>query len=220
MIYKDSSKLSSIGKEIKKFLCFFIPIFIIVFIGLNFGTFYSNFKYNLSEIFPGKIKIIGEAAMIERVNSKPSNESIKYHQPDSILIPKINVNAPIVMPETTQQKDILLALKEGVALYPESALPGQKGRTVISGHSSPHLVYRGNYSTVFSLLNKLEKGDNITIYYNQKKYIYKVKNEYIFYAQEKILPTNIENKSMLVLLSCWPVGTDWKRIAIEAELVF
>jgi len=207
-------------KEIKKFFCFFVLIFLIFFLGLNFESFYNNFKYDLNQIFPSRIKIVGEAAIIKNfpLNSSPKNKPIERYQTDSIFIPKINVNAPMVVPKTTRQKDILLSLKEGVVLHPDSALPGQKGTTIISGHSSPRLFYRGKYNAVFSLLGKLEKGDDITIYYDQEKYIYKVANKYIFYPQEKILSPRDENKSTLILLSCWPVGTDWKRLAIEAEL--
>ena len=220
-VYKNHRKLSLILKEIKIFLCFFVLIFLLLFVGLNFESLYGSFKYDFNRILPNEIRIIGEAAMVKSVslNSLDKNEPAAPSQPDSVLIPKINVNAPIITPKSADRKDILIALKEGVALHPDSVLPGQKGTAVISGHSSPHLFYRGDYNTVFSLLNKLEKGDSITVYLSQKKYVYKVADKRIFYPSEKILSVEDKNKSTLILLSCWPVGTDWKRLAVEAELV-
>lgn len=219
-ICKNSNKLLLVLKEMKRFLCFFVLIFLLLFCLLNFESLYSNFEYDLNSFFPNEVRIIGQAAMVESVssNSSDKNEIVKSYQPNSVLIPKIKVKAPIIMPKSAGGKDMLLALKEGVALNPDSAIPGQKGTAIISGHSSSHFFYRGDYNTIFSLLNKLEKGDNIIVYYDQKKYVYKIAGKRIFYPSEKILSAEDENKSTLILLSCWPVGTDWKRIAIEAEL--
>jgi sortase A len=220
-------------KEISKFLCFFIGIFLIVFIGLNFESIYAQLRYKPNQEEGVINKTGGETGeTIETLeNEEPSesspttNTSIEKEQLsnqfgdlNTISIPKIRVNAPIVVPKSEKEKNILLSLKKGVALYPSSVLPGEKGTTIISGHSSRPIFYSGNYNTVFTLLNKLEEGDDIIIYYNQEKYVYKVKNKYIFSPQEEILPTNTGDKSILVLISCWPIGTDWKRIAVEAEL--
>lgn len=213
---KDSSK----RREIIKFLAFFIVIFLALYIGLNFAAFYKNLKYEIFEALPAQVEVVGEAAVSDISENEIQEEErpILYNKPNSVVIPKIEVKAPIVIPKSSGEKDILLALKEGVAINPDSMKPGKKGITVISGHSSPHLVYSGKYDTVFSLLNKLEKGDKITIYFKKQRFIYKVKNKYIFYPDEAVLPPEDKSKSTLILMSCWPVGTDWKRIAIESEL--
>lgn len=198
-------------KDLIKFIFLFIFLFLVIFIGSNFESFQQNFKYRLSKILPGKIEIIGEAAKVSY------KEEILY-QPDTIFIQKIDVQAPILRPKSEKEKDILLALKEGVALHPSSSLPSQKGITIIQGHSSPHLypLYRGKYNTVFTFLDRLERGDEIILYFNNNKYIYQVINKYIFLPQEE-LPEQKE-KSILFLVTCWPRGTDLKRMAIEAEL--
>lgn len=199
-------------KDLTKFIYLFIFIFLILSVGLNFESFQQNFKYRLSKILPGKIEIIGEAA---RTRYK---EEILY-QPDTLFIPEIDVRAPIIIPKSEKEEDILLALKEGVALHPSFSLPGQKGITIIYGHSSPHLypLYRGKYNTVFTLLDRLESGDDITLYFDNNKYSYKVINKYIFLPQEEI-PEEKE-RSILFLVTCWPLGTNTKRKVIEAELL-
>lgn len=216
--------------EIKKFFCFFIFIFLLIFIGFNFEAFYTYLKFDLNQISSSKLKnieqkesmgIIPSNFLNEEAKNEESTNEVKYNQPNNISIPKINVDAPILYPESDEKKDILIALKEGVVIYPGSALPGEKGATIILGHSSKPIFHSGKYDTVFSLINKLDKGDEIIFYYNQKKHIYKVFNKRIFRPNEEILSDNSKNESVIVLLSCWPIGTDWKRIAVEAyEIIY
>lgn len=226
-IKKYQSKWYPALNEIKKFLYFSIFIFLFIFAGFNFETFYSYLKFDLNQIFSNEIKIIDQkepigAMLPSSLNAETENrnEEVEYKQPNSILISKINVDAPVLSPESNEKKDILIALKDGVVLYPGSALPGEKGTTIILGHSSPPILYKGKYNVIFSLLNKLEKGDDITIFYNQKKYVYEVDNKYIFYPQQGISPSNDKSKPTLVLVSCWPLGTDFKRIAVEATEIY
>jgi len=172
----------------------------------------GNFQYTLEQSFPGRIDIIGEAAM-----TKISRVKKPKIQINSILIPEIGVSAPIVRPESENEKDILLSLKEGVALYPSFSMPGEKGTTIILGHSSPHLIYRGKYNTVFSFLGRLEKEDEIIIYYNNDKYIYKVTAKHTFSPTKEIKEQ--KDKPILLLVTCWPPGTDINRMVVRAELV-
>lgn len=210
-----SKKIKKTTKELKKFLFIFIPVFLIVVLFFNFGAIWSNLEYELNKIFPGKTNVVGDAATIEKLDNG-STEIPQQEIKDALFIPKINLEAPISIPKTKSNKDVLNALKEGVALYPDSALPGKEGTTIINGHSSPSLFSFGKYNTVFALLNKLQKGDIITIYFQKTKYNYKVINKFIFAPQDPVLQSK---NSDLLLISCWPVGTNFKRIGVEAELV-
>ena len=99
-------------------------------------------------------------------------------------------------------------------------MPGEKGAVVVLGHST----YAGwpdiDYSNIFNKLNQLKKEDEIAIYYNQKKYIYKVFDKKIFLSKNKkqILSSLDKNRPILVLLTCWPLGSNNKRLAILAQL--
>src|SRR5664279_2650702 len=54
-----------------------------------------------------------------------------------IIIPKLNLTAPIVTSERSyDQTKVQLALRSGVVQYGASADPGQKGNVVFVGHSS------------------------------------------------------------------------------------
>jgi len=218
MNLKEKTMISIDRKEIAKFFVFFISIFLVIFLVINFATFYKNIRYEVLELLPANIEIVGDAATSDIYQKK--DKPVIYNKPNSVVISKIEVEAPIIIPKSSSQVDILLALKKGVAMNPDSVKPGKNGTTVISGHSSPNLTYSGNYNTVFSLLNKLDSGDKITIYFKKQRFIYLVENKYIFYPDEAVLPPEDKTKSTLILMSCWPVGTNWKRIAVEAKQIF
>ncbi len=145
--------------------------------------------------------------------------------PDNrIIIPKIGKNIPIVETEkgalyasdwNTFSKAILEDLKRGVVRYPGSARPGQKGNVFITGHSSYYPWDDGKFKDVFALLPHLEIGDEIIIYFNQKKYRYKIAEK------KEVKPQNTEilkptDDFRLTLMTCTPVGTNLRRLVITA----
>jgi len=136
-----------------------------------------------------------------------------YEKEDSIEIEKIKISAPLII--VGKEEEVKKALDRGVVLWPGSALPGQKGQTIILGHSAPPNWPKIKYDWVFSNLNLLEKGDEIVIYFQNKKYVYFVEDK-IFLNRGQELPKTDPEKSILFLISCWPPGKDLRRIAIEA----
>ena len=103
--------------------------------------------------------------------------------------------------------------------YPGSTLPGIKGQTIILGHSAPLGWPKIRYDWVFTNLAHLDKGDKIFVYFNHKKYTYSVKGK-LFLNRGEDLPSRLltNSENMLVLISCWPPGKDFKRIAVNAEI--
>ena len=93
---------------------------------------------------------------------------------NEIIIPKIGVTAPLVFVNTTNEAEVLLALRSGVVHYYGTALPGENGNTAFFGHSSNDWWEPGNYKFVFVLLEKLTVGDTYEIHYNSRKYVYRV----------------------------------------------
>lgn len=214
----QKNKNLSLGKrEFKKFLCIFVLTFALIFVGFNFEAIYKNIKYELDRIFSGKTSVIGESEIVSILKENSGEKSNKDNL-NILFIPKISVQAPILIPTSISNRDTLNALKNGVALYPHYALPGRRGMTIISGHSSPNIAGLGKYNTVFALLGKLEHGDKIIIYYSQKEYHYKVIRKFVF-APNKEFSKDESNNSNLLLISCWPIGTNFKRIGVEAELI-
>src|SRR3989338_164045 len=144
-------------------------------------------------------------------SSAPS--SVVVSSKSYIIIPKINIKAPIIIGTSTNTSKILKDLENGVLMYPGSAMPG-KGGTVIVGHSSSNSPWN-KYSNVFSLLNRLQVGDLIYISHNDKNYVYTVSNKK---TGSVFSLSNADVSGDLVLSSCWPVGTDTGRILVSATL--
>lgn len=101
-----------------------------------------------------------------------------------IVIPKIAKNIPLldIQKKTVQDHDELQdifmeELQKGVIRYPGSAKPGQEGTTFIFGHSSNFPWIKGDYNDVFALLDKVVFDDIIIVYYNQKKYTFKIREK-------------------------------------------
>jgi len=154
-------------------------------------------------------------------NKPPQIESSQSTFPkvDTLLIPKLNVEAPIIIPSFPQKEEFLLALQKGVALHPSFAKPGESGMALIYGHSSRPRRFSGKYNLIFATLNRLKTGDEIVIYFASQKFVYKVEKVTIFYPNEedKHLPKETQEK-VLVLLTCWPPGSDAKRLAVVAKI--
>ena len=103
---------------------------------------------------------------------------------------------------------------DGVVHYPDTALPGEVGNVFITGHSSYYWWSKGEYNTVFSILDKLIMGDDIYIHYNNKRYTYRV------YDVDIVLPSDTSvleqgDNSILTLMTCTPVGTNYRRLIVK-----
>jgi len=146
---------------------------------------------------------------------------------DRILIPRIDQNVPVVRVPTDKllQKDwsalegqIQDALRLGVVHFPGTAMPGEHGNVVITGHSSYFPWDPGRFKDVFASLHQVNIGDQIIVYHDQIKYIYKVTDKVVVHPdQVNVLTQNGEDK--LTLITCTPVGTALNRLVITAKSV-
>jgi sortase A len=110
-------------------------------------------------------------------------------------------------------------LKKWVVRYPGTAQPWQVGNAFIFWHSSNYPWVKSEYNDIFALLDNLELWDEIIVYYNQKKYIYRVTDRAIVKPGDvKALESRDPNKKELSLMTCWPIGTTLERLIIFAEL--
>jgi len=139
---------------------------------------------------------------------------------NTLEIPKISISVPIIFSSSANKASIEKDLDLGVVYYPGSVYPGQIGQIIILGHSAPLGWPKIKHDWVFSDLNKLEPGDTILIDLNNKQYTYIVKQKTIIQRGAEI-PVDSEslNNNVLTLVSCWPPGKDYQRIAVRAELL-
>ena len=143
-----------------------------------------------------------------------------------IIIPKIGKNIPLVDVDHdadasySEMHNIFMEeLKKGVVRYPGTARPGEVGNAFIFGHSSNYPWVKSEYNDVFALLDNLENGDEIIVFYDQKKYVYHVTDRAtVKPGDTKVLSSRDTTKKELSLMTCWPVGTALERLIIFAEL--
>lgn len=139
-----------------------------------------------------------------------------------LIIPKINVEAPIAFGVGNDYNSQMKAMETGVAHFSipgASSIPGQTGNTVLAGHSSNDAFVNGDYKFIFAQNEKLQTGDTIYVNYKSKRYAYKITTKEVVMPEEVgklVYPTD---KPVLTLVSCVPLGTALKRLLITAEQV-
>jgi LPXTG-site transpeptidase (sortase) family protein len=97
------------------------------------------------------------------------------------------------------------------------------GNGIILGHSSAYPWYRGDYGSVFALLSKLAVGERFYVQYEDNRmFVYEVRGSVIFNpfkTEERLAALEGVTGDNVILLSCYPVGTSYLRIAVRAEQV-
>jgi sortase A len=145
-----------------------------------------------------------------------TNEKVKLGSGLAMIrIPRLGKGYHYVVIEGVDRSD----LRKGPGHYPGTALPGQVGNFVVSGH-------RTTYSAPFNRLNELHTGDMILIDTRQKQYVYKVTSERIVKpsAVEVTAPVPFHpgakpGKRLLTLTTCHPKYSAAKRLIIFGEMV-
>lgn len=112
-----------------------------------------------------------------------------------------------------------LDLKKSLIQYPQTALPGQLGNSVIFGHSVlPQFYNPKSYLTIFTTLYRLQQGDEIFINYDNVKYKYLVEEMF------EVKPTNLSileqrfDGKYISLVTCSPPGTLLRRLVVRARI--
>jgi len=150
------------------------------------------------------------------------NSDVEVTSDPRLIIPKINVDVPVMYDVGADYDSQMKAMENGVAHFAipgANSHPGEIGNTAIAGHSSNDLFDQGNYKFIFAQLEKLAPGDSIYANYKGKRYTYVVTRT------EVVRPTEINkliyptDKPMLTLITCTPLGTAIDRLLVTAEQV-
>ncbi len=156
--------------------------------------------------------------------SDPNDAQVARINPDiesyTMSIPKIGVEAPIVWGQTRDENKIYEDLKDGFAHYYNTPLPGSIGDSDFFCHSSPPFGSDGAYDTLCANLDRLERGDEIVISSDTTMLRYVVtsrKNDYD--PSDSKIFRKTTGRDSLSIISCWPAGTNNKRIVIRAETI-
>ncbi len=141
-----------------------------------------------------------------------------------ISIPKIGAETDIQQDVSPNDKEEYLSVlkKNVVAQALGTALPGDgENKTMfLFAHSSEQGLVDARDNPVFYLLGKLESDDVILINYKGEIFTYKVYTKKIVGAKETTyLNYSEEGKEVLILQTCWPIGTNWQRLLVFAEKI-
>jgi sortase A len=121
-----------------------------------------------------------------------------------IQIPALHVDAPIVQGDGWEQ------LKKGVGQHIGTGNPGERANLVFSAHNDI-------FGEIFRDLERLNPGDLVIVYTNQRAYTYIVVDTQI------VMPTAVEvmdntTQASVTLISCYPYMKDTQRIVVIARL--
>lgn len=133
-----------------------------------------------------------------------------------IEVPSIGIDVPMITKVDGGNRDEYMhALESGVAHMKETALPGF-GNSVVFGHSSGYPWSVGKHDTAFARIGELGNGSEIIARSGEYEARFSV------FSRKIVDPDDVQSifpkeDGVLVLISCWPVGTNEKRMIVLAR---
>lgn len=213
-----SQLLNKVGRQAKprkashlRSLLFGLSCGFVVVVILLFGFF--NERFLAPFITPSKA--VSATPIIIDPNSAAVGPEPK------IIIPKINVEIPVVYDEPSiEEHAVQAALERGVLHYATTPNPGEQGNGAIFGHSSNNILNKGNYKFAFVLLKRLEVGDTFMLQKDGKRYVYRVFAKKVVKPQEvSVLTDNQGKPATFSLITCDPPGTSLNRLVVIGEQI-
>ena len=227
-------------KEIVKFLVIrtignFLLLFAIFGVFATFGPALSyELQYRIIQIRGVRYTVQSENLKVESVSKAnqiasggfanvlagPTEQILIPPDPFfSILIPKIGASSRVFANvDPTSENQFLPILQQGVAHAQGTVFPGVPGNTYLFAHSADNFWDVGRYNAVFYLIKDLAAGDDIVVFFENKRFNYKVTQVQVVEPSEVSYITNSrQGKQVLILQTCWPPGTPWKRLLVFAE---
>jgi LPXTG-site transpeptidase (sortase) family protein len=145
------------------------------------------------------------------------------HMNTTLRIPTIGVDAPIIWSHAVDEKEVLDELEQGIVHVAGTPVPSIRGNSYITGHSSYYSWSKSSFKDVLKDVHKLKVGDEIifdTTLANGKnvKIVYVVSQAgIVVLASDDRLFTESEGYEVTIA-TCWPIGTNLKRMMIKAKL--
>ncbi|MCK5211451.1 sortase [Candidatus Parcubacteria bacterium] len=197
-------------KVLVLFLELFAVALVLYLIALPFypGVKYRSTIEEYNALPEAEERVIIEEQVAEFRGGLPEN---KFDvSPNRVIIPKIGVNAPIVVTDNADY-----GLSQGAWLVPNTSSPDKGGNTVITGH---RFKYLPPHNLTFYLFDKLETGDLVSIIWQEKDYLYRIKEVKIVDDTEVSI-LNATDEPILTMFTCHPIYSTEQRLVVISELV-
>lgn len=139
--------------------------------------------------------------------TNPNRPSETIPDENTIVIPRLRMQQPIL------DGPDFGTLAKGLWHRPQTATPDQPGNTVIVGHRFTYTEPNGP----FYHLDKVQQGDKIIVYWNQKKHVYTVEKTFVVPAAA----VEVEEQTggpRLTLYTCTPLLTAKDRLVVQANI--
>jgi len=164
----------------------------------------------------GRLLATAEAERINKVRQEAASYGVNSYF--SVVVPKIGAASDVVANVSTAGKsDYLEALQQGVAHARGTYFPGQGREIFLFSHSTDSPLNFARYNAVFFLLGRLEAGDEVIVFFADKKYVYEVVDKQVVPASDTTWLTQGSPEELLILQTCYPPGTTWKRQLVFAK---
>lgn len=142
----------------------------------------------------------------------------KGELPFRIVAPAIALDTFVELPASSDYVTLDNALLQGPVYYPGSGLAGN-GNMFIFGHSTSYQIVQNKSYQVFNNIKTLAEGDEITVYGEDKMYVYKVRNVELVDKDETFVSFT-PGKDTLTLSTCNSFGKKSDRYVVEADFAY
>lgn len=178
-----------------------------------------NFRLNKEENAVVKNQMFVNFAEADKIiEVQKEAESYGVGSYFSVVVPKISAASNIVVNvDTSNKEEYLDALRKGVAHAKGTYFPGQGENIFLFAHSTDSPINFSRYNAVFYLLRKLDEGDNVILYFANRKYVYEVEDKFTTNIDDTAWITEGTSGERLLLMTCDPPGTTWRRLIVLAK---
>jgi len=169
--------------------------------------------YRLESEALKNIGLINEGSGVEQPLSKERGEL-----PYRVVASSISLDTVIQLPASSDFVTLDNALGRGPVYYPGSGLAGN-GNMFIFGHSTSYQIVQNKAFQIFNNIKLLKEGDEITIYGNDKMYVYKVR-EVELVDKDVAFVSFTPGVNTLTLSTCDSFGKKSDRYVVEADFAY
>jgi LPXTG-site transpeptidase (sortase) family protein len=152
------------------------------------------------------------------------------HAQYQLFIPSLRIRAPVLLPSLRYwdahdwkllERQMQIGLLHGVVAYPHSVAPGDVGSLIVAGHSSPPdaEAARSAFGDIFARLPDLTLHDQIVLMNGSSTVTYEVVDTKVVTPRDTSILLQQEEESLLVLITCYPIGTVKDRLVLIAKNV-
>ncbi len=218
---KIQKKVSHRAKKMRKSR-HFIPIAI----GLSVLVLGLLFQYNQVIIANAVAYMSPGGSEVNDITAIDPTVSANVHESPTLMIPKLNVEVPVVFGSKNDVNSMSAAMSNGVAHFAvpgAQARPGEIGNFVVSGHSAGNIYQQSDYKFIFSGLTRMGGGDLIYMDYNSQRYTYRVTGTKTVDPSDvgalRSIASDNAGKPMITLITCTPLGTSKYRLLVFGEQI-